>query len=131
MDELQTVLAALSTLRAPKARDEYDLHAQTAQALAAARLSFRHEAPVAPRRRVDFLCGSVAIEVKRGRPARAALLTQLAAYARSPLVSSVVLVTETVPSPNSGFVVKCAQEKSVQFALSAIIASRGSSVRLL
>ena len=98
MDELQTVLAALSTLRAPKARDEYDLHTQTAQALAAARLSFRHEAPVAPRRRVDFLCGSVAIEVKRGRPARAPLLTQLAAYARSPLVSSVVLVTERAPA---------------------------------
>ena len=46
-------------------------------------------------------------------------------------IEDVVLVTETVPSPNTGFVVKCAQEKSVQFALSAIIASKGSSVRLL
>lgn len=98
MDELQTVLAALSTLRAPKAQDEYDLHAQTALALANAGLPFRHEAPVAPRRRVDFLCGSVAVEIKRGRPARAALLTQLAAYAQSPLVSAVVLVTERVPA---------------------------------
>lgn len=98
MDELQTVLAALSTLRAPKTQDEYDLHAQTAQALAAAGLSFRHEAPVAPRRRVDFLCGSVAIEIKRGRPARAALLTQLAAYAQSSLVSAVVLVAERTPA---------------------------------
>lgn len=98
MDEMQQVAQALSALRAPRAQDEYDLHAQVAQALERAGLSFRHEAPLAPRRRVDFLCGSVAVEIKRGRPARAALLRQLGGYAQSPLVSAVVLVAERAPA---------------------------------
>ena len=98
MDELQAVLTALSALRAPRVQDEYDLHAQVGAALEAAALSFRHEARLAPRRRADYLCGSVVIEIKRGRPRTAALLRQLSGYAESPLVSAVVVVSERLPA---------------------------------
>lgn len=97
MNELEAVLAALGALRTPRVVVEYDLHAQVRQALDAAELFYRHEAPVGPRRRVDFLCGGVAIEVKRGRPALSALLPQLTAYAQSPAVRALVLVSERVP----------------------------------
>lgn len=98
MDELSRVMAALETLRAPLVQGEYDLHALVKSALESAGLVCQHEAKIAPRRRVDFLCGGVAIEVKRGRPSAAPLLRQLSAYAASPEVCALVLVSERVPS---------------------------------
>ena len=97
MDELSRVLLALSALRTPHVCDEYSLHALVAQALQETGISCRHEAPVAPGRRVDFLCGGVAVEVKRGRPSPVPLLRQLSAYAKSGSVEALVLVAERVP----------------------------------
>jgi len=97
MHELPSVLAALSDIRAPRITSEYDLHGLVAQALTSASLAYQHEAPVAPRRRIDFLCGGVGVEVKRGRPAYTPLLRQLAAYADSESIHSLVLVAEHPP----------------------------------
>ncbi len=97
MSDLNAVLAALSNIRAPRTTSEYDLHALVAEAMAGANLPFRHEAPVAMRRRIDFLAGAIGVEVKRGKPARTPLLRQLAAYAESAEIAALVLVAERPP----------------------------------
>ncbi|MCL1963649.1 MAG: hypothetical protein FWF69_01125 [Firmicutes bacterium] len=97
MCDTSRVLAALSAIRSPRLTSEYDLHALVLEALDNARLPYRHEAPVAPRCRIDFLCGGVGVEVKRGRPSPTPLLKQLAAYALSDAISALVLVAERPP----------------------------------
>lgn len=94
MARLEEVLAALRTIRAPLERGEYDLHALVAAALDRAGLASRHEVPLAPRCRIDFLCGGIGIEVKRGQPERARIRQQLARYAACDQVEALVLVTE-------------------------------------
>ena len=91
---LEDVVRALSAIRSPQVLGEYDLHALAARALQEAGVEFIHEAPVAPRCRVDFLAGDTAVEIKRGRPDAKRLLSQLARYARSPLVASLAVVSE-------------------------------------
>lgn len=91
MDAKQ-VLAAIRTLRAPLSQDEYDLHALIAQALEQHGLSFQHEAGIAPYCRIDFLCGDVGIEVKRGRPYAKTLLQQVRRYLESDQVRSIIVV---------------------------------------
>lgn len=98
MQTIDQILGALSAIRAPRTRSEYDLHALVADALAVRAIAYQHEARIAPRRRVDFLCGAVGIEIKRGKPVRALLLRQLAAYAESPLLQALVLVADRAPS---------------------------------
>ena len=73
----QQVLTALAAIRAPQTQDEYDLHGLVADALQRADIDFHHEAPLAPRCRIDFLCGTVGIEIKRGRPDVNAVSRQL------------------------------------------------------
>ena len=102
MPPLEAVLAALRTIRAPLERGEYDLHALVAAALDRAGLARRHEVALAPRCRIDFLCGGIGIEVKRGRPERARIRSQLARYTACPQVEALVLVTEqTVDLPDT------------------------------
>lgn len=97
MEEFQAVLGALARIRAPRTTSEYDLHALVAGALGEAGLMYRHEVPLAPRRRIDFLCGQVGVEIKRGKPTPAPLLRQLAAYAACDAVNALVLVAERPP----------------------------------
>ncbi len=95
----ETVLTALAAIRAPQTQDEYDLHGLTAEALQNADIEFRHEAPLAPRCRIDFLCGSVGIEIKRGRPDRIPVEKQLRRYVETGKLSAVILLSEkTLPS---------------------------------
>ena len=95
----ETVLMALSAIRAPQAQDEYDLHGLTADALQRADIAFRHEAPLAPRCRIDFLCGTVGIEIKRGRPDRIPVEKQLKRYAETGKLTALILLSEkTLPS---------------------------------
>ena len=91
---MEQVLNALSGLRAPLSQGEYDLHRLVAEALEAAGVEYIHEAPLGRGRRIDFLCGSVGIEVKRGRPAPGLLKKQLSGYLESPQVSALILIAE-------------------------------------
>lgn len=88
------VVAALGDLRLAPTAQEYDLHQAIAQALSRSGLPFIHEARIAPRCRIDFLCGGVGIEVKRGRPAPGTLLAQLNRYCACEQVHALVLVVE-------------------------------------
>ena len=97
---LDVVLQAIRTIRAPLPKDEYDLHVLVADALQRADISFVHEAPLAPRCRIDFLCGGIGVEVKRGRPDKQKTISQLEKYAKSGKLEAVVLVTEkSIPLP--------------------------------
>ncbi|MBQ6803155.1 MAG: hypothetical protein IJP04_00715, partial [Clostridia bacterium] len=92
-----TILQALISLRAPQPQDEYDLHGLVADALSRAGIDFLHEAPLAPRCRIDFLCGDVGIEIKRGRPEKAAIEKQLRRYGETGKLASLILVSEKNP----------------------------------
>lgn len=92
----EIILQAISRIRAPKTQDEYDLHGMVAQALQEAELPFQHEAPLASRCRIDFLCGRIGIEIKRGKMNIEAVKRQLNRYAASGKVDALILIAEKV-----------------------------------
>ena len=92
MDGLDAVLGALQSIRCGAACTEEELHAQVLGALSAAGLSPRHEVRLGPRCRIDVMCGSIGIEIKKSRPQRAALLRQLARYAACDQVAQLVVI---------------------------------------
>ena len=92
-DELRSrVLDALRTVRCGAACSEEELHAQIADAFAAAGLPAQHEARIAPRCRIDFLVCGVGVEIKKSRPAPGALRAQIARYAACEAVSELIVV---------------------------------------
>jgi hypothetical protein len=94
-DERQSrILAALETVRAPAQPGEYDLHALVSAALLRAGIDAVHEYRLAPRCRIDFLCGTIGIEVKKGRPDRRALLAQLSRYLGHDALTGIIVVTQ-------------------------------------
>ena len=93
-DAMQRIEKALSSIRVPAVPGEYDIHAMIAEALAQDGIEFRHEAPLAPRCRIDFLADGVGIEVKKGKPARAAIIRQVTRYLECEQVHALVLVCE-------------------------------------
>ena len=92
-ETLAAVLAALRPLRVPATPGEYDLHRMIGEALARAGIACEHEVPLGPRCRIDFLAGSVGIEVKRGTVAARALRAQAEKYLKSDRLSALVLIT--------------------------------------
>lgn len=94
LEEMRRVERAICALRTGPGQNEMQLHAQVARALAEAGLEAEHEANLGGGRRIDFLCGGVGVEVKRGKPVRGALLRQLARYAQSDAIRGIVLVVE-------------------------------------
>ena len=78
--ELAQVYDALTPLRAPLQRGEYDLHRMVRETLMNAGLPAAHEVLLAPRCRIDLMCGGIGIEIKRGKPVPARLLPQLTRY---------------------------------------------------
>ena len=92
MDGLDAVLGALQSIRCGAACTEEELHAQVLGSLSAAGLSPRHEVRLGPRCRIDVMCGSIGIEIKKSRPQRAALLRQLARYAACDQVAQLVVI---------------------------------------
>lgn len=91
---MNDVLSALKTIRAPIQQGEYDLHRLVMDALAAHGIPVEHEVPLAPRCRIDLMCGGVGVEIKRGKPVRGRLIDQLTRYARCDRVESLILVAE-------------------------------------
>lgn len=91
---LTRILEALSSVRTPAQPEEYDIHAAIASALTEAGLCYEHEYKLGPRCRIDFRVGRVGIEVKKGRPAVAALTRQLRRYMASEALDALVVVTQ-------------------------------------
>ncbi|MBQ8202599.1 MAG: hypothetical protein IJZ74_12615 [Clostridia bacterium] len=99
---MERVYEALTTLRAPLQQGEYDLHRLVMDALNTAGIPWEHEVKLAPRCRIDLMCGSVGVEIKRGKVEKTRILEQLRRYAACQQVKSLILVTEkTVPVPHT------------------------------
>ena len=98
---MEKIIEAISALRAPLQQGEYDLHRLVMDALDAAAIPWEHEVKLAPRCRIDLMCGSVGIEVKRGKVETARVKEQLRKYAACEQVEGLILVTEkTIPLPH-------------------------------
>ncbi len=91
---LTEITQALLRLRVPFCPGEYDLHALVAGAFNEADIPFLHEERLGPRCRIDFLAGTVGIEVKKGKPERKQLLRQLERYALNSRIEALVVVVE-------------------------------------
>ena len=94
MNELQSILNALSALRIGPQPEEYEIHREIAHALDDARIPYIHEYKLMPGRRIDFLCGSIGIEVKKSRPDAARLRQQLTRYLESDQLSAMIVVVQ-------------------------------------
>ena len=91
---MDAVYHALLEVRAPLQQGEYDLHRLVMDTLSRQGVPFAHEVSLAPRCRIDLMCGGVGVEIKRGRVERAKVLRQLARYAACAQVAGLILVTE-------------------------------------
>ena len=99
---MENVLAALRTLRAPLQQGEYDLHRLVMDALDSHGIAYEHEVALAPRCRIDLMCGGIGVEIKRGHVERTRVRAQLMRYAACAQVESLVLVTEkTIDLPRT------------------------------
>ena len=99
------IVRALSALRVPLQKGEYDLHALVMQTLEAADIPYAHEVPIEAHARIDLLCGDVGIEIKRGSVRRADVLRQLRRYAASEKIAALIVVSErtlALPATLSG-----------------------------
>ena len=92
--QFDTLCAALSHLRIAPQQSEYQLHHQIAAALRDGGFVVQHEVSLAPRCRIDFLIGTVGIEVKRGKPNRTALIAQCSRYLESDKLSGLIVVLD-------------------------------------
>ena len=81
-------------MRVPVGQGEIDIHTLIKLCLEKHGLNPRHEVRLGPHRRIDFMCGSIGIEIKRGRPTAKALLPQVEKYLQSDEVSALILVVE-------------------------------------
>ena len=91
---MDAVYQALLEVRAPLQQGEYDLHRLVMDTLSRPGVPFAHEVSLAPRCRIDLMCGGVGVEIKRGRVERAKVLRQLTRYAACEQVAGLILVTE-------------------------------------
>lgn len=90
--ELERILSALMTIRCPAVCDELQLHGLVICALECAGLAPLHEVALAPRCRIDIMCGGVGIEIKKNRPQAASLRRQLERYAACEQVEQFVVI---------------------------------------
>jgi len=89
------VLVATRSIRIPVVRLESEVVVAIIKALEGAGLAYEREVTIAPRCRVDLLVeGAVAVEVKKGKPNAKSVASQVARYASSEMVETVVLVSE-------------------------------------
>ena len=90
--EFERVLWAIMQIRCNPSATEEELHVQLLSALDAAGLCPQHEVRLAPRCRIDVMCGGIGIEIKKKRPVPSALRAQLERYAACVQVERLVVV---------------------------------------
>lgn len=88
------VITVLESMRVPAQPEEYEIHAMIDRALTDADIPHIHEYRIAPGRRIDFICGRIGIEVKKGRPRSAALRRQAERYLSGDQLDELVVVLQ-------------------------------------
>lgn len=92
MDKLSSIVNCLSAMRLPPLLEEHEIHRQVACQLEKGGFTAVHEARLAPRCRIDFLCEDIGIEIKKNRPAAAKLARQLERYAQCQGVAGLIVL---------------------------------------
>jgi len=88
-------------MRPPFALYEMDLHRLVGERLAECGFTCLHEAAIAKGCRIDYLVDDIGVEIKKGKPKAPVLLKQLARYAQSDRVGSLIVVSwQSVALPN-------------------------------
>lgn len=94
MPAFEDILAALRTMRAPLSLNEYSMHKLVESVLSNGGFPWLHEAPLAPKSRIDYLSGRIGIEIKRGKPQLKPLLKQISRYLESDRLDSLIVISE-------------------------------------
>jgi hypothetical protein len=84
---------ALREIRIPYAVYEMDIHRTVREALEARQIAFTHEARLSPGCRIDYLAGSVGVEIKKGKLNAKRLREQVTRYLAHDALSSIVVVS--------------------------------------
>ena len=90
----QALVNTLSLLRLRTQPDEWQLHTLLRQFFDEQSIPYQAEYVLAPRCRIDFLIGTIGLEVKRGHPRARNVARQLSRYAESAEIQSLVLLSE-------------------------------------
>ena len=93
-ETISAIVKALAAIRPEAQPEECDLHVLVARALGDSGIACRHEVRIAPRCRVDFLAGRIAIEVKKGRPSPALLRRQVERYLGMEALDGIVVAAQ-------------------------------------
>ena len=91
---IRTICEALSCIRIKRMMEEIDIQNEIELQFRKSHISYQREIKVAPRCRLDFLVGDIAVEIKKRRPARGKLVRQIERYASLPIIKGVVIVLE-------------------------------------
>lgn len=92
---IDRVINAVNTVRIRQAGlQEASIHDAACAALEGHGIAYRREYIFGPRCRADIWIDGIVIEIKKQRPAHAALIGQLVRYADKPTVRAIVVVME-------------------------------------
>jgi hypothetical protein len=94
MEQIQSILSALYTVRLNTVVEEYEIHNAIIDAFKEKNVSFQHEYKLCKGRRVDFYCQGVVVEVKKLRPQKTRLLKQIKRYLDVQAVTAVIVVLQ-------------------------------------
>jgi hypothetical protein len=103
---IDNVIAALRQIRLSVVCEEHKIVQVVANHLIAAEIPFFREYKLDPHNRIDFFIpGGIGIEIKKGRPPHASLISQLERYTSFDRIKVVILIVErkaTIPDDING-----------------------------
>jgi hypothetical protein len=103
---IDRAIFALRQIRISTVSEEYEIHQIVADHLLATEIPFSREYSLGAHNRIDFFVpGGIGIEIKKGMPPHALLMSQLERYANFDEIQAIILVVErkaTVPDIVNG-----------------------------
>ena len=94
MNDIENIISALSAIRISAQPEEIEIHSAISRALTAAGIAYEHEFRLGPRKRIDFACGTIGIEVKKSRPKASELQAQLKKYLEDTCLTAMIVVLQ-------------------------------------
>ncbi|MBD3183365.1 hypothetical protein GF312_13795 [Candidatus Poribacteria bacterium] len=93
-ESIRTICEALSHIRIKRTMEEIQIQDEIESQFRGSGIPYQREIKVAPRFRLDFLVEDIAVEVKKRRPARGKLISQIERYASLAIIKGVIIVLE-------------------------------------
>lgn len=92
--DARVIVFALNQLRIIPMSYEFDIHKEIEKVFVENGIEYEREVKIGQRMRIDFLCGKVGVEVKKGKPNRRRVEQQVIKYCGSDMIDSLILVVE-------------------------------------